>query len=125
MLPSAQVTRLQLLAVGEADLLDALGLTKITWTARDKRTLTSMYYKQDKYVYVFVKTMELVLILMAPPGGGGIAVNWHSVVLSAAVGCAAHAWLELCLLQAIGVVLEGSAHLGAAVFTSQIYIAVC
>lgn len=43
-----QVTRAQLLAVGEAELLDALGLTKIAMSARDKRTLTSMYYKQDK-----------------------------------------------------------------------------
>lgn len=43
-----QLTRAQLLAVGEAELLDACNLTKIPWTARDKRTLTSMYYKQDK-----------------------------------------------------------------------------
>jgi len=46
------VPRSRLLLLEESDLLDVAKLNSTTqktfWMARDKRQLTSMYYKQDK-----------------------------------------------------------------------------
>lgn len=92
--PSLQVTRAQLMAQSDSELLDACGFlaNRQLVTARDRRALTAAYYKQDKWVAAWrgrrgICSVQLLrVLLVASHVGPIVSCRPHSLCQEQATG---------------------------------------